>query len=189
MRLFLAIELSEPARQHLVGVQRDLQADPHSVLGVAWTKAENLHVTLKFLGETDEQHLPELCAALSDMHVEPMELVADRLEYFPPRGPVRILAAGIAGDQGRVCQLYDRIEGKCIELGFPAERREYRPHVTLGRSREGLGPVGSFRRNVRDATMREPGPSFVAGRFVLIESELLPRGPRYAVLATFPREA
>ena len=188
MRLFLAIELPEPARRHLAGVQ--------SVIAPALPKASrpaarNLHLTLKFLGDVPDAGVPALCDALREVRLDgPMTLSATRLECFPPRGPVRVIAAGLeeGGGVGRLPRLHAETEAACAGLGFPREGRPYRPHVTLARARI---PVPASRRAPLEELTASawPGPAFTAGEFCLIESRLKPTGAEYTVLARFPLRA
>src|SRR6266498_3146377 len=132
MRMFLAIELSDEVRAHLVGVQEALARELH---GVAMTKGENLHVTLKFLGEVDERRVVELCESFAKVTSSEVELAAEKVECFPERGPVRIVAAAMAGEIETLAGLHAGIEQRCKFLGFEKENRKYRPHVTLARAR------------------------------------------------------
>ena len=185
MRLFLAVEIPEEVRRHLDRV-RDALRDPADLTeSVSWVKRENWHITVKFLGEVPDAKIPRLTAALSEVKFEPMELFADRMLYFPKRGPVRVIAVGIGGDAGRLNQLYDRIEEKCQKVGFTKENRPYSAHITFGRSRH--GERGNELMSLRSERLAYhfPGPSFHAGEFVLMQSELHPQGSRYTPIAHF----
>src|SRR4051812_25317998 len=184
MRLFTAIELPAPARNHLAGLAREWAENwGEELLGfsndeyprVSWVRPENLHVTLKFLGEVHEPDVPKVCDALSGCaSAGPMPLIVDHIECLPPRGPVRVIAVGLGGDVGRLTLLHREIERVCGQLGFSSERREYRPHVTLARAKIPLP------RHVRDQLMvagagQLPGPAFDVAEFVLMESRLRPQ--------------
>jgi 2'-5' RNA ligase len=194
MRLFTAIELPAPVRNHLAGLAREWADNwGEELLGLSnedyprasWVRPENLHVTLKFLGEVPEPDVPKVCDALSGC-VSPgaMRLNADRVECLPPRGPVRVIAASVGGDVGRLALLHQEIERACDKVGFAPERREYRPHITLGRAkvplprhvREGLAAAGAG---------HFPGPEFEAREFVLMESRLRREGAEYVPAARF----
>lgn len=149
-------------------------------------RTENLHVTLKFLGEIPDDRLPELCLALGQCkkavrhHVE-----VDRVECLPERGPVRIISAGLTGELDRLHALFAEIESACQALNIPSERRAFRPHITFIRLRSPLPPyardrVGSMSMPA-DATLR-----FETSEFILFQSHLEPTGARYVPLARFP---
>src|SRR3712207_508452 len=112
MRLFTAIELPEPVRAHLLDV-RDRLHDPAEAVAVSWVKPENLHVTLKFLGEVPDAAVGGLLESLARVDVRPIRLVADHIVYFPKRGPVRVIAAGLGGDVRELVRLYEQIEAAC----------------------------------------------------------------------------
>lgn len=190
MRLFTAVRISEEAKKHLLSVQGYLRQDWVDAPGmesVKWTTLDNLHITLKFLGEVSDDRLPELRDALGQIEIEPMKLWCDRIERFPPRGLIRVIAAGIGGDAGRLTQLFDRVDECAVPFGIEADRRRYTPHVTIGRSRRGLPFIGSAMGEV-DVSHLWPGPTFESRSFDLVKSTLSEDGPVYEVLETYPVE-
>jgi len=187
--LFTAIELPDAVRDHLARVNE--RSDPASVYvnqgyRVSSTPRDNLHVTLKFLGDVDESAVAELCDALGKVDSEPSEDVwAGHIDLLPPRGPVRVIAVGLDGDVGRVELLYRDVEARCEELNFPRERRAYRPHITLQRCRSHVPP--QRRGGIASGYAADfPGPRFRVESFALFESRLLPDAPQYIRLAHFP---
>jgi 2'-5' RNA ligase len=195
MRLFAAIELSEPAHKHLAGMAREWQERwGEELLGLSdreypkpsWVRPANLHVTLKFFGEIAEPDVNGLCGALASVTLAgAMRLNADRVECLPPRGPVRVIAAGIGGDVGRLRQLHSEVERAVEVVGIAPERRDFHPHVTLARAKVPLP------RHTRDSlakagTARLPGPAFDVTEFVLMESHLSPQGATYVRVSRFP---
>src|SRR5437016_5643438 len=110
MRLFLAIELPDDVRDHLVRVQTALTP---VMPDVAITRAQNLHVTVKFLGEVDDRRTVSLCESLAKIRGAAMELSAQRIECFPMRGPIRIVAAAMEGSLAALRALHQAIEQRC----------------------------------------------------------------------------
>lgn len=182
MRLFIAIELPEAARQHLAAVQQALK--PHHEKA-SFTKPENLHLTLKFLGEVDDKRAAALRESLSKVRSSsPIVLAADRVECFPSRGGVRIIAAGMSGQVAALGAVHEAIEQRCKFLGFDREARKYQPHVTLARAKTMLPP--KTREDVAAASAALwPGPEFLVPEFVLIRSFLKPAGSEYVSIARF----
>src|SRR4051794_18825177 len=127
MRLFLAIELPEDVRQHLatwgesqVPLVHQYLEERHIDARLSVTPPQNLHVTLKFLGEVDESAVQRLRDALGSVPVELASPVrAAHVELLPERGPVRVVAAGLDGDVGRLARLYRAVEDACAREGFP----------------------------------------------------------------------
>jgi RNA 2',3'-cyclic 3'-phosphodiesterase len=203
MRLFVAVELPQPVRQHLVDVQSALRP---LAAGAAWVAAEKLHLTVKFLGEVDDGCVAELCTALDRASGDPADsqrddgpphppppcrpsphppvLRAGDIKCFPPRGPVRIVAAGLEGDVSSLRGVHQRVERACAPLGFGPEGRAYRPHVTLARARRPLPPVLRQRLSAA-AGSHWPGPDMLVDELVLMQSTLKPSGSEYVPLARF----
>ena len=182
MRLFLAIELPEDVREHLVGVRRTLE----SVLPkVSYTRVENLHLTLKFLGEVDFKKLDAIKESVALIKPSRIELAASGIDCFPARGPIKIIAGVLDGTLGPLRALVESIEQRCKFLGFEKEQRVFKPHVTIGRARPVLSQ--KFRQLAGDATLGLwPGPSFAPREFVLMDSQLGNEGSKYTPLEHFP---
>jgi RNA 2',3'-cyclic 3'-phosphodiesterase len=189
VRLFIAIELPEPVRQHLFRVATEMKRVLESRDGrpaVSWTRESNLHVTLKFLGEVPDAQVSPICDALRTVKQSPpaLHLRPDGIDAFPSRNAARVLVARVAGDVDRLVILHALIEARCATLGFPRENRRYRPHVTVGRPRE---PLRGAWDDLQQATSaRFPGPEFEASGFSLVQSKLNPAGAIYTTVATFP---
>jgi 2'-5' RNA ligase len=182
MRLFLAIDLPQEVRAHLIEVRKRLEP---ALPKIAYTRAENLHLTLKFLGDVEPKRLAALTESLALIKPQPIELRAAGIECFPSRGPIRIVAAAMSGTVPPLRALVEAIEQRCKYLGFEKEQRAYRPHITLARAR----PVIStkFRTAAEQVTQDLwPGPSFSVPEFVLMDSQLSPEGSKYSVVARFP---
>src|SRR5579863_2783943 len=114
MRLFVAIELPEVVRRHTLDTIRHAIESANVSAPVSWAKPENVHITLKFLGEMAVNRVPALCDALRE--VEPpgeMTLWPSHIECFPPNAPVRLVSAGFAGDVEKLQTLFSRIKAAC----------------------------------------------------------------------------
>src|SRR5262245_7277655 len=174
MRAFIAIEIDDRVRAELARVPGEV---PVTGSGVRWVKAGSLHLTLKFLGEVEEARVERVASAMRSAAAggAAFELTARGLGCFPnPRSP-RVLWAGLA-DEPELPALAERIERECRALGFPAEDRPFRSHITLARI---AGRVALDR--ARLAPDRPEFGSWSVPRVVLMESQLSPRGSRYSV--------
>src|SRR5439155_26627081 len=101
-----------------------------------WTREENLHVTVKFLGAVGDDQIAAVTDALAQVQPPgPIRLRIDALTFLPPRGPIRIFAAQLGCDLDRLAALRAGIELAVEPLGFPREQRPFSPHVTLARPR------------------------------------------------------
>jgi RNA 2',3'-cyclic 3'-phosphodiesterase len=188
MRLFIAIELPEDVRRDLGRLQEVLRADAHAgAQKAAWVRPQNLHITLKFLGETSDDQAARLCAALREVPFEGgIHLRWSNLLCLPLRGPVRIIAIALAGDLEPLCQLQGQVEAVCDQMGFGRENRRYLPHVTIARCRPPLPPL---RRQplIDRAAASAPSP-FEVRQFVLMQSILSREAAQYTPLARFGPE-
>ena len=181
VRLFLAIELPDDVRSHLLVARQRLEV---GLPKISYTKPANLHLTLKFLGEVDKKRVDGIVESLSRIATQRMELHAAGIDCFPARGPVRIVTARVDGTLPPLRALVDGIEQRCRFLGFEREQRAYKPHVTLGRARPVLS--AKFRQLAGDATADLwPGPAFAPPEFVLMDSQLSPEGSVYTPVARF----
>jgi 2'-5' RNA ligase len=180
MRLFVAIELSEEIRKRLVAIQETLRAHAPRL---NWTRAENLHLTLKFLGEVRDADVPRLTEALATVRASaPIEISATHVQCFPPSGRIRIISAGMPRVPA-LLRLAGDIDDACLAAGFPKEGRPWTPHITIGRAKEPLRPV--LRSRLSPAAGQLPSPTMRVDRFVLFSSKLSQASASYAPIASF----
>ena len=140
MRCFVAVDLSDEAREAIAAAQARLRAaGPRA--DVAWVDAAKLHLTLKFLGEVAESALAGLRATLdevADRHAA-FALVAGGMGGFPSRTRPRVLWAGLTDGLREIGRLAADVERACAALGWAMEARPFRGHVTIGRVRSPRG--------------------------------------------------
>jgi 2'-5' RNA ligase len=182
MRCFLAMELSDEAREHLSRVQESVRRElPKG----SFPRVQNLHVTLKFLGEVGDRQLAALCESMQHIKLSArIELSAAGIDRFPQHGPPRVIVATMSGSEALVAALHQAIEQRCRKPGFDSENRRYHPHVTLARLKGGATSPGPQR--LHDSIKAHwPGPLFDLSEFVLFESRQGAAGSEYLKLATF----
>lgn len=171
MRLFWALELPEPHRVAVMDViERLRRADPRAP--VRWVRKEELHLTLKFIGDADEDGPMVAAVRHALAGVAPFELALGSGGSFGGARP-RVLWLGVGGPGlPALRELAETIEVACLGAGFPRDEREFHAHVTLGRVQQGRGNLGPLRDALRRAaTPASLGP-FPARRAVLFESKL-----------------
>jgi 2'-5' RNA ligase len=183
MRLFVALEVAEPARRE---VRRRLAALRDRMPRARWTDPDQIHVTLAFLGEVDAAKLRELAERLAAAFApfEPLDLRLDGGGTFPPGRPARVAWLGVDAPE-EIAELQRAVEKVAIEVvGIEPEERAFRPHVTLARC------PSPWRRETIEkyshAFSGHVGPPFVARRGILFESKLSPSGARYRAVAELP---
>jgi 2'-5' RNA ligase len=191
MRLFFASEIPEAIRLSIRASAEQIAGQWSANLGVdvqprCFVRAENLHVTLKFIGEVPQQDVVRICGALErcDLHHR-FFLSANRIVCLPERGPIGIVSAGLAGELEQLHDLYRVVELACAELDVPRERRAYKPHVTFARLRPPLS--SAWRSEIKAQPLSKSATAaFQVNDLVLYESTLEPTGARYVPLARFP---
>ena len=183
MRCFVAIALPAAVRKHLVRIQEILRREDPDV---KWVEEENLHLSLKFLGDVDDEALATLKGILS---VEALRWPRLRLTYagigvFPEHGIPRVIWAGCSGDLERLAGLAGAVERAAEQVGVPREHRPFVAHLTIGRVRSGRN-VKRLKASLENQREVPLGSDEVAG-FVLYQSHLSNKGPIYEEVASFP---
>jgi 2'-5' RNA ligase len=181
MRCFVAVDFPGEIREKVGKFTSSLSLGAVGRV-VRWTRPENIHLTLKFLGNVDRETLPELSAALAAALAghAPFGLTVKGAGVFPPRGRPRIVWVDLAGETAALAAIQAAVESALEPLGFPREKRPFTPHLTVGRVRDPRRS-GSLGPEIAAAAEREWGQC-VVDRVHLMRSELFPTGPRYSIL-------
>lgn len=175
MRLFIAVPLPSAAQVAAGRLLGELGALDWPV---RWVRPDGIHLTLKFFGEVTSDRVEPIEEMLqfATEGMRPIELAMLSGAAFPSRRHPRVLRLELQAG-GDLELLQDRLERGAERIGFPPEGRPFRPHVTLGRVREGHRlPPGAIAR----LEAIPPGPAFLVERVVLFESRLSPQGPSYS---------
>jgi 2'-5' RNA ligase len=187
LRLFVALDPTDPVRRKLAAWQADIRrsAGRHAD-EVRWTPADRLHVTLQFLGAVPEERVEQVreVLAAAAAAARPVRLEVRGTGGFPtPRRP-RVVWLGLAGDLGALAALVADLGRRLAPLGFPPEGRPLTPHLTIGRSRDGRGAPG-LGGAIAGAAAADAIP-WRAVDLSLFRSHLGSAGARHEVLARFP---
>lgn len=181
-RLFLALPVPESIRQALVQAQQSLRALVPD-WRISWVKPEHMHLTLQFLGETAPGRCQRLECLLSQLipGFPALELELGTLDAFPSLAQPRVIFWAVLPEP-TLMTLQRSLESQLCELGYAREQRHYHPHLTLGRIRQSLGDIlYPLPQHFAQQTLR-----WQTDRVELIQSELLPAGPRYHLRASYP---
>jgi 2'-5' RNA ligase len=132
-RLFTAIPLSDDVREHVAGIERALSS---ALDGVRWVPEENLHVTLRFIGECALGKVAELERWMQKAarHL-PSTLAVGGAGGFPSQSSARVIWVGAKDTTGDIEKVYNVLDKGAEKCGFEREGRKYRPHITVGRAR------------------------------------------------------
>ena len=179
-RLFVALALPAVVRSELAAVQEPLG-------GVRWTPADNLHLTLRFIGDSEPERRDRMSEALARVRVEPFVLPVEGLGVFPTRGPAKVLWAGLGGAHTRLFQLRKQVDEALLSVDMTIDVHSFQPHITLGRLGEDYDTKELAKFLERHAKFE--APPFRVSEFHLMASTLeTGRPPRYAAVRTFALE-
>ncbi len=187
-RLFCALELPPVLRTQLAELQVGFKAaTPRG--SVRWARPAGIHVTLKFYGDVGADRVPDLQAGLQRAAAAsaPLTLTVQGLGVFPNPKQPQVIWAGLQGELEPITQLAAAVEAEALALGFAAERRPFRAHLTLGRVRDDLRPADltTLLAVVEQAQSQVMG-TLQADTLSLMASELKPLGAVYERLFIAP---
>ena len=173
-RLFVALLPTEPVRTALTLLTGEIAR-------ARWTPPEQLHITLRFIGDVSETSRQQIEDALDHVRVQPFFLGVEGKGRFPPRGHPAVAWAGVASHP-HLHQLRQRVDDGLLATGVPLELRPFVPHFTLARTNEAsVGAVAQWLKRHREFT----GPVWRVDAFHLMASDLQPEGAVHRVLKTY----
>ncbi len=173
MRLFVAIRPPAEIRHRLGGIMG-------GVSGARWQEDDQLHLTLRFIGEVDRHQAEDIHAALGGIHHPPFEASVKGIGTFDRQGQAKVIWAGVAPMEP-LKALHNKIDQALARVGVAPDRRAFHPHITLARLNRSAGPV-------QDLLARMSGfatDPFAISGFALYESRLTPDGAVYSVLERY----
>jgi RNA 2',3'-cyclic 3'-phosphodiesterase len=183
-RVFCAVELSDDVRSRL---QRHIEQLRKEVPDAAasWSRVENIHLTLKFLGNVGVERIAAISAAASRAvkGFAPFEIGVGTTGVFPKPSRAQVLWVGVSDPSGKLLKLQQKLESECTAEGLAKEDRAYRPHLTIARLRK---PDGA--RQLADAHLKmefEPA-EIELNELIVFRSELSSKGSRYTPISRHP---
>jgi len=179
IRAFVALTLPAGIIEHAAGLQSALKAKG---MRLRWVKPQNLHLTLKFLGDIPAADAANVGPAMqrASQGTLPLALTVQGMGVFPGIKRPRVLWIGLGGQVEELQQLYSRIEDELAGLGFARENRGFKAHLTLARFKEGVAPHDLLQA-FEELGNYAPKP-FAAKHLVLYKSDLRPQGAVYTPL-------
>lgn len=174
-RLFIAIDLPPAQRDRIRSICSGLP-------GTRWTPAEQIHLTLRFIGEVDGDLYRQIADTLAEIKTEPLTLKINGLGYFPPRRTPRVLWVGLENNDG-LLQLRNRIEAALVRIGLEPEERKFSPHITIARFKKpSLDRIMAFMATNNLFEL----PPFPVKKFHLYSSKLTATGAIHQLEASYP---
>ena len=179
MRTFIAIKIPDIVKSELIQITDKLKS---SRADLKWVKPEGILLTLKFLGNIDEQKATEVKEVLNKVVKAevPFEIRLEGLGAFPKPASPRVIWAGVKEGAQNTINLAKNLEEQLEKIGFEKERRSFHPHLTLGRLRspQNKGKLS----NLLESTKFKSSSIIKVARLNLIQSTLTPTGAIYTVL-------
>jgi 2'-5' RNA ligase len=183
MRSFIALEFDDELKSRLDFIQRKLK---YSSSKGSWINSNNFHMTLKFLGEIDSNHIDDIGRLLDNIsgRFNPIRLSFDELGVFRNGGEIRVLWIGTKGEIDILNNLYKELENEMLNLGFKKEKREFKPHITLARN------VVFDKKlfEVKELIDKDLNYNFVLDRITLMKSEEIMKKRIYSQIKTYKFE-
>jgi 2'-5' RNA ligase len=185
MRVFIAIDIDEEIRNALGSLQRKLRDSIDVKKGdINWVNSNNIHLTLKFLGEIKDEKVAEVCNIVNDAagRHNSFELDIESVGHFGGRRP-KVLWVGTGKGGENLLELQKDIEESLALDGWPEETREFAGHLTLCRIRNPKAgmKLAQASENYKDFKVG----TLSAGSVCVYQSELKPGGPVYTVLGNY----
>ncbi|MCY3727716.1 MAG: RNA 2',3'-cyclic phosphodiesterase [Nitrospira sp.] len=180
-RTFLAIDLPS-SLQSAIG--QNIRMVKRELPGLSWSHSGNLHINLKFFGDTTESQVDQIRRVVEPAiaHVSPFDLEFKGFGVFPDKQSPRVLWIGLGGTLDRLVALAGCVGRAVVPLGFPEEERPFRPHLTVARVKKDHRAVGRVLDTLGTFTAPFSCGSLSVQRVTLFKSDLRPTGPVYTKL-------
>lgn len=181
IRTFVCLELSHEVKEILSSIISRLKDDRDRI---KWVQPDQLHITLKFLGNTEVGLVPQIGEVLEEVAITQgvFRITLKGLGSFLSGKRMRVVWVGVEEGKTQIIEIWRKLDGRLSALGFNQEGREYIPHVTLGRIKYLSDPF-SFIRKLKKYE-NETFDEYEVTTITLMKSTLLPTGPIYEPLTT-----
>ncbi len=175
MRLFVAIDLPESVKERLALLCCGLP-------GARWVDPDQIHLTLRFIGEVDGGLFRDIRDVLATTEGECFSLQLSGIGFFPPRGKPRVIWAGLQRNES-LLKLRNRMESRLVDLGLEPEGRKFSPHITLARLKN--TPTIKIVRFLEAHSQFRSNP-FIVENFHLYSSILGRKGAVHRIEVSYP---
>ena len=181
VRAFIALEIPKEVRTLIAEIQERLRSAEASV---KWVRPANIHLTIKFLGDVETAKLQAIAGKLEKLAKKSrsISLATSTIGVFPNERRPRVIWLGLDGDTESVTKLADVCNSEMLNLGFEKEKRNFKPHLTLGRVKldknldELIDMISKGNLQIMNFNLE---------RMHLIKSDLTPKGAIYENLYSF----
>jgi len=182
MRTFIAIELPQEIKDFLSRIQGQLKA---SGADVKWVEPKNIHLTLKFLGEINDEKQDAVTRIIGDVAEDknPFSMRIYSIGAFPKINFPRVIWVGIEKGERETKEIAKELEGKLVKIGIAKEDRPFSSHITIGRTRSAINREKLVQDlKILENNFGEKNLEFLVNKITLYKSTLTPKGPIYEAL-------
>ena len=174
MRTFIAIELDSDVKRRIMKASEKVR---NELKGVKWVERQNLHITLKFLGEVNKEQIEKLKKVIDEIssQQQKFKISGGYLGAFPSLERARVVFFGIESGKASVIRIFEVLERKLVKNGFLKDNRPYHPHITIGRAKRRFFDLKPYKGT-------KVGFEYEVRSIVLYKSTLRPEGPIYEVI-------
>ena len=173
-RLFVAVRPPRSVRDLLLNAMGGIS-------GARWQSEDQIHLTVRFIGEVDRHQAADVLAALGAIHHPPFDVAISGLGLFDRRGQPQVVWAGITPSEP-LKTLHKKVDQAIARVGIAPDQRAYIPHITLARLKPSSGRI----RGLIEESGGLTSPPFPIDSFALYESQLTPEGAVYSVIERYP---
>ena len=175
MRLFIAVEIPKNVKEEIIRIQKEIG---NELIKAKWLKENHIHLTLKFLGEVEENKLDKIKELLRNIRFEQFKIYSSNIGFFPNENYIRVLWIGLKSD--KIIELQKKIDNELLKL-FPKEKK-FEPHITLARIKY-IKDKDKFKELIKNIKVEKI--EFKVDNFKLIKSTLTKQGPIYEVIEEY----
>ena len=185
IRLFLAFEITPDSKRYIETISQELKK---SNLPVRWIKSDNIHLTLVFLGNVEENLIEDIKEKVNEVvkGVKSFKVSFNGTGVFPNLTRPRVVWLGLDGDIARLSNLRDNLQSTLKTLGFIPERRSFKPHLTLGRFKGRAGRTSGLKNILERYNTKSD--VYCLKDFILFKSNLGPDGAKYTKMCKWTLE-
>ena len=179
IRTFIAMELPDSIKSLLEQVQQELKK---LRLAARWVRPQNIHLTLKFLGNINPGDIEKIGGAMADAAGDsaPITLTVGGIGFFPGIKRPRVIWVGLGGQTDALRNFQRKLASRLASIGLPSDKKSFKAHLTLGRIRQAVNP------NILSQIIRDYSDlgnlKFSVDRIILFQSDLKPSGAVYSHL-------
>lgn len=183
IRTFIALEISEAIKEEIIRIQDEINKT--NAISGKWVLKDNLHLTLKFLGDTPLDKVERVKEAIKDCFKEDKSINCDiaGVGVFPNDRFARVIWVRIKKGEIEIISLAKKLEKILSKLGFKKEKKDFKTHITICRPKQILDR-NQFQLTLEKINRNFQPKEFVVNKIIFFESTLTPQGPNYATLSS-----